>query len=400
MVQTQGDITVTEEVNIIQVREGDQWKTIIPHMAEAAIKDGTGQTITLTYATKAALTDGSVTKLGKDTVGAVNAPIYLENGVPKVCGKVMDLSTAQTITGIKTNNNHIRSYFNSEEGIQMLRTDLNLSDVANTGDKGCRLTMYGKKDNTDDYAVEERIGGIRSYMRKNGHGTMYLNVWNDQYQSSTLGLHLTRENVAYVDIPTPVSGTPSTSAVNKSYVESTDGVTNNLVHRTSDETIGGNKTMVNHLKSVNVGISGRLYVTVAGTRWYEVCRLSTENTSRYIIELAGGVNGQASLCWGKIMIVSYANNVPYGAWIERYSVANAGYIVGDCCAIVKHTATNTLSVYMKMEQWWGIDYNITDARIQSVDINPTTILVRGEFVANDLDELSGTYDILQNMVAR
>lgn len=55
-------------------------------------------------ATVANLTDGSVTKLGKNTVGSVSKPIFLDNGVPTVATSVMDIGSAQTVTGQKTFN--------------------------------------------------------------------------------------------------------------------------------------------------------------------------------------------------------------------------------------------------------------------------------------------------------
>lgn len=47
---------------------------------------------------------------------------------------------------------------------------------------------------------------------------------------------------AFMFAPTPSTGAPSTAVTTKAYVEATDGVTNNLVHRTADEVIGGKKT--------------------------------------------------------------------------------------------------------------------------------------------------------------
>ena len=47
-----------------------------------------------------------------------------------------------------------------------------------------------------------------------------------------------------IDIPTPSPGAPSSAIANKAYVESTDGVTNNLVHRSANEKVDGIKTFV------------------------------------------------------------------------------------------------------------------------------------------------------------
>lgn len=47
-----------------------------------------------------------------------------------------------------------------------------------------------------------------------------------------------------IDILTPKPGASSSAIVNKAYVESTDRVTNNLVHRTANEKVDGIKTFV------------------------------------------------------------------------------------------------------------------------------------------------------------
>ena len=51
--------------------------------------------------------------------------------------------------------------------------------------------------------------------------------------------------------PSPYQGAPSDSYVTKGYVESTDGVTNNLVHRSANETISGVKEFVSQIKLAN-----------------------------------------------------------------------------------------------------------------------------------------------------
>ena len=51
--------------------------------------------------------------------------------------------------------------------------------------------------------------------------------------------------------PGPYQGAPSDSYVTKGYVESTDGATNNLVHRSANETISGVKEFVSQIKLTN-----------------------------------------------------------------------------------------------------------------------------------------------------
>ena len=51
-------------------------------------------------------------------------------------------------------------------------------------------------------------------------------------------------NGIYVTFPTPPANAPSNAGVNKAYVESTDGATNNLVHRSANEKVDGIKTFL------------------------------------------------------------------------------------------------------------------------------------------------------------
>lgn len=60
----------------------------------------------------------------------------------------------------------------------------------------------------------------------------------------------------------------SNSMVSKKYVESTDGTTNNLVHRTSEETITGAKTFVSQHGVVMLGLKG-LNVDVTANSYQE-----------------------------------------------------------------------------------------------------------------------------------
>ena len=57
-------------------------------------------------------------------------------------------------------------------------------------------------------------------------------------------LEINANGERYATAPTPSSNAPSTAIVNKAYVESTDGVTNNLVHRTTNEKVNGIKTFI------------------------------------------------------------------------------------------------------------------------------------------------------------
>lgn len=100
--------------------------------------------------------------------------------------------------------------------------------------------------------------------------------------------------------PGPYAGAPSDSYTTKGYVESTDGETNNLVHKSANETINGTKTFTSPLtRSITgggqscinaIGIQGNTYAIV-GLDSNNIQRhalnmqIGSDNTSRYSLQL-------------------------------------------------------------------------------------------------------------------
>lgn len=221
-------------------------------------------------------------------------------------GNLATTDTTQDISGIKNHTTHIRSRINAEEPIQILRSDLNLSDLTNTGDKGARITFYGKKDNTDDYDVTERIGTLRTYMRKSGHSSLYLTAWNGNYQSNSLELNVLADGSAYVTAPISPNA-PSGALVTKAEVYGTNNPSNNLVHTISDESIDGIKT---HLKMIPV-----LPVVITGNSgWRKVYgRFNPQSvTNTFIIEIIAGGEQYAMIEWR-----CKANTSPTGHYLVK-----------------------------------------------------------------------------------
>ena len=62
--------------------------------------------------------------------------------------------------------------------------------------------------------------------------------------SADVGAFVANDGKTYGIAPTPTNGAPSYAIATKGYVESTDGETNNLVHRTTNEKVDGIKTFV------------------------------------------------------------------------------------------------------------------------------------------------------------
>jgi hypothetical protein len=75
------DYTISEVANTTGWTKASR-TTFHYAISERAIEDGSGNTITSTYANKTELTDGSVTKVGTATLGSTTKPIYLSSGVP------------------------------------------------------------------------------------------------------------------------------------------------------------------------------------------------------------------------------------------------------------------------------------------------------------------------------
>ena len=64
-----------------------------PIQVASAVRDENGKKIASTYATKAQLTDGSVTKVGTATVGSTSKPIYLNAGSPAALSATVGSAT-------------------------------------------------------------------------------------------------------------------------------------------------------------------------------------------------------------------------------------------------------------------------------------------------------------------
>lgn len=240
--------------------------TLVPHKSESAVKDSEGRSITLTYATKDNLADGSVTKVGVNTVGGANRPIYLLNGVPTVCDKVVNTDGNQTITGMKAFEGMIRSNRPS------MTFDANAPQQW-----AANIQMLAGADNY-------RVGTIEIYSDK---GNTHTYLWSSNpvsKNSGSVGVYLSRDgNTNYISGFNPTPNAPSHAIVTKGYVESTDGVTNNLVHKTGNELLKGIKQM----ESPRLGgyFHGQFNAGSVGVGYIRVCRFS--GYRQRILMLAG-----------------------------------------------------------------------------------------------------------------
>lgn len=233
---------------------------LVPHKAESAVKDSEGQTIILTYATKnevqRALTDGSVTKVGVNTVGGANRPIYLLNGVPTVADNVVSLDTEQTITGKKTFTR------GTETDLIFLKSSIPHTSTADRS----RNIVFVDVDGQAVGRVGNLIGG-----NVGRFGTRLIAYDPATGDSSILGVYIDKTTGAkYGEVPPVPANAPSNAIVNKAYVSATDGTTNNLVHTIGEEHIDGTKWFdgLNMFKSMVQGYHN--LVRVAGTGWRKI----------------------------------------------------------------------------------------------------------------------------------
>ena len=125
--------------------------------AEKATKDGSGNVITTTYATKAQLSDGSVTKIGTSTVGSASKPIYLNEGVPTEGTYTLGAACAKSVS-------------DSSSASALSSTDINVPTV--------RDIYYGlpKFNNGHDYTSDKSFyaptsaGTSGYFLKSNGSG--------------------------------------------------------------------------------------------------------------------------------------------------------------------------------------------------------------------------------------
>lgn len=163
------------------------------------------------------------------------------------------LSTSQTITGNKT---FTKTMF--------MRRNFNFDATA--GDQwGGEIQM--NSGNT-------RVGVVENFVSK---GNLDLQLFSQNPVSNkygSMGIHLSRDGKTnYCFGFNPTANAPSNAFATKAYVESTDGVTNNLVHRTADESINGYKQF-EYSPSIK-----RIYVNNNNltTKWVRLCYYKENN---------------------------------------------------------------------------------------------------------------------------
>lgn len=139
-----------------------------------------------------------------------------------------------------------------------------------TGNKTFTKTMFTKRNfNFDATAGDQwggeiqmnsettRVGVIENFVSK---GNLDLQLFSQNPISNkygSMGIHLSRDGKTnYCFGFNPSADAPSNAFTTKAYVESTDGATNNLVHRTANETITGTKTLTSQYGTTSIGLKG------------------------------------------------------------------------------------------------------------------------------------------------
>lgn len=137
--------------------------------------------------------------------------------------KNVKIDTSQYITGTKT--------------FTVARTKNSLETKGETPPQQRQTQPVQVIDRNDEQVMFNQLltntNGTRQYRTNlfsvNGNRVVVENIF------------LNPDGTGYSTCVNPSADAPSSATVNKKYVESTDGVTNNLVHRTANETINGYK---------------------------------------------------------------------------------------------------------------------------------------------------------------
>ncbi len=385
---------MTEEVHTINIQEGGQWKTIIPHMAEAAVKDGIGQTITLTYATKAELQsvsadiqhleietrdlydrDSGNIKSHYDHEQTMEGSLVIEKGIrayPYGWHAAFKSGMAQghyalfaKIVGGNIGQYH---YIELVENSNTASAHAMLVIHDTTSLDGCcfsQMSSHGgnnplttgsivvASDGRDIFLFWKKQApygslGARTYLIINYGSVLEPDhniTWYDDNAQEYNNLDSFQTVVTPVlTVPNVPAGAPSDAVVNKWYVENTDGVTNNLVHRSATETILGVKHMDGNAHKMALfnkltGESGDWFKVCYGQRTtagrFAVVRITEANTYRSAVVMFGGFGTGAALYCGLIapskmsnvnIIATVDSNNQMALWVKA-NLTNTPLIV-------------------------------------------------------------------------
>lgn len=310
----------------------------VPKKAESAVKDSEGQTITLTYATKRELTDGSVTKLGKITVGASDRPVYLLNGVPTEADQVASLNTEQVITGKKTFTR------GTETDLIFLKSSI---PYTSTVDRS-RNIVFVDVDGQAVGRVGNTIGGNTGRF-----GTRIIAYDPATGDNSILGIFIDKTTGAkYGEVPPVPVNAPSNAIVNKGYVESTDEAVNGLVHKIDNENIGGLKNFIGGLEIK--GVFGRARSFDSNNTWVEIYRhapLSTSDVKVATFVIDDGFNrttANDNQRWA-IVRVRIGRGTSQTTYRSVTKILSGSGFEGTRYALVKN-ADNSWSIWWKQQQ--------------------------------------------------
>ena len=156
---------------------------------------------------------------------------------------------------------------------------------------------------------------------------------------------------------TVLSGADSRSIVNKGYVESTDGETNNLVHRTANETIDGTKTFDNNAIGImDIPMNFVATTSVEDVGWRRIAEIDYVGSSNICMEvelIGSGNNRYAKAFLNAYITTSACVSYIYGFGNNAASVNTR--IVNDI-ALVRKVEGTTSHVYLmvrneRYENW-------------------------------------------------
>ena len=134
-------------------------------------------------------------------------------------------------------------------------------------------------------------------------------------------IFLNADGTGYSTCVNPSANAPSSATINKKYVESTDGVTNNLVHRTTNETINGYKQFEYSPSIKKICVNNN----ILETKWVRVCYYKQEDNFHDMHMITRFISGhtlnsdfmftvdikQRSTYQGKTLtLVDNASNIP------------------------------------------------------------------------------------------
>ena len=261
------------------------------------------------------------------------------------------LDGAQTITGQKTFSKDIILKHGSTPIYIVRNDDASTSFPTKAVDFGY---TFRDKDNTETGTIFQHIS-----TDKNSYLCVRTKSWaTGSRKDCDITLVNNADGSRYVTVsPTLAANAPSNAFATKGYVESTDGETNNLVHRTTNEIIDGTKTFDNNAIGImDISMNFVATTSVEDVGWRRIAEIDYVGSSNICMEVE--VIGSGNNRYAKVFLNAYITTSACVSYIYGFgnNAASVNTRMVNDIALVRKVEGTTSHVYLmvrneRYENW-------------------------------------------------